>query len=138
MVATGVPLVNTVILLTSGAMVTMGHGSMQRGNGRGGTAGLLGAVVLGVLITGMQGLEYKGASYAISDGVYGSTIYLATGAHGMHVIVGSVILGVCMCRAYAGHISRGHMLGYEAAAWYWHIVDVVWLCLYVLMYWWGT
>jgi heme/copper-type cytochrome/quinol oxidase subunit 3 len=85
----------------------------------------------------LQGFEYVNATFGISDSVYGSSFYMATGFHGFHVIVGTTFLAVCLARLVKYHFSREHHFGFEAAAWYWHFVDVVWLFLFVAVYWWG-
>jgi cytochrome c oxidase subunit 3 len=90
-----------------------------------------------VFFTAIQGYEYVNAGFQMSDGIYGSCFYLATGFHGFHVIVGTCALAVSTVRLYAHHFTREHHFGFEAAAWYWHFVDVVWLFLFVAIYWWG-
>jgi cytochrome c oxidase subunit 3 len=85
----------------------------------------------------LQAVEYLDSNFTISDGIYGSTFFLATGFHGFHVLVGSTFLIVCLLRANNHHFTRQHHFGFEAAAWYWHFVDVVWLFLFVSIYWWG-
>ena len=84
-----------------------------------------------------QGMEYYQAPFTISDSIYGSTFFLATGFHGFHVIIGTIFLKICGIRQYLGHLTKEHHVGFEAAAWYWHFVDVVWLFLFVSIYWWG-
>jgi cytochrome c oxidase subunit 3 len=92
---------------------------------------------LGVSFTGLQVLEYAHAAFGFKDGVYASTFYLATGFHGLHVIIGTLFLIVCQIRIYKGQLTAEKHLGFEFAAWYWHFVDVVWLFLFVFVYWWG-
>lgn len=99
---------------------------------------LIVTVILAVIFTALQGFEYISAPFTISDGIYGSTFYMATGFHGFHVIVGTTFLAVCFVRLYLNHFTREHHFGFEAAAWYWHFVDVVWLFLFVTIYWWGS
>ena len=94
-------------------------------------------VALGVFFTALQGMEYVDAGFTIADGVYGSTFFLATGFHGFHVLIGTTFLLVCLFRQLKNHFSTSHHFGFEAAAWYWHFVDVVWLFLFVSIYWWG-
>jgi heme/copper-type cytochrome/quinol oxidase subunit 3 len=94
-------------------------------------------IVLALFFTGFQVLEYVEAPFTISDGIYGSTFYLATGFHGFHVFVGTIFLFVCLIRVTKNHFTPTHHFGFEAAAWYWHFVDVVWLFLFVSIYWWG-
>ena len=133
----GLPALNTAILLTSGASVTWAHHALVAGH-RGSTVAALGVTVaLAAVFTAVQGFEYLEAPFSISDGVYGSTFYMATGFHGFHVLVGTLFLAVCLLRARAGHFTPRHHVGFEAAAWYWHFVDVVWLILFVAIYWWG-
>lgn len=133
-----VPLLNTLILLTSGATVTWAHHSIVGGRRTQAIIGLFLTLVLAVFFTGLQGMEYSEASFSISDSVYGSTFYLATGFHGFHVIIGTIFLTVCFFRQIKNHFTREHHFGLEAAAWYWHFVDVVWLFLFVSVYWWGS
>jgi cytochrome c oxidase subunit 3 len=132
-----VPLVNTVVLLTSGATCTWAHHSIVAGDKNGSVNGLLLTVALGVFFTALQGMEYIDAGFTIADGVYGSTFFLATGFHGFHVLIGTTFLLVCLFRQLKNHFSTTHHFGFEAAAWYWHFVDVVWLFLFVSIYWWG-
>lgn len=133
----GVPFVNTVILLSSGAAVTWAHHALLAGLRQQVLYGLLTTILLACVFTALQVLEYGEAPFTISDGIYGSTFYLATGFHGLHVILGTLFLSVCLLRHYEGHSTSKHHFGFEAAAWYWHFVDVVWLFLFVSIYWWG-
>nr|AGY61338.1 cytochrome c oxidase subunit III [Halocaridina rubra] len=132
-----VPLLNTAILLASGATVTWAHHALMESNHTQALQGLALTVVLGLYFTGVQAMEYYEAPFTIADSVYGSTFFVATGFHGLHVIIGSSFLSVCLYRMYMSHFSAVHHLGFEAAAWYWHFVDVVWLFLYISIYWWG-
>jgi len=132
------PLVNTLILLTSGTTVTWAHYALQEGNRRGLIWGLALTVILGLLFTALQVYEYLQASFTFSGHIYGSTFFMATGFHGFHVVVGTIFLGVVLVRALAGHFTEKHHFGFEAAAWYWHFVDVVWLFLFVSIYVWGA
>jgi len=132
-----VPLLNTVILLTSGATCTWAHHGIIEGKKTDVVLGLTLTVVLGVIFTLCQVFEYMDCSFAISDGIYGSTFFMATGFHGFHVLVGTTFLIVCLIRATKNHFTREHHFGFEAAAWYWHFVDVVWLFLFVSIYYWG-
>jgi cytochrome c oxidase subunit 3 len=131
------PLINTLILLTSGTTVTWAHHALLHGDRKGLIRGLLCTVGLGALFTSVQAYEYVHASFKFIDGIYASTFYMATGFHGAHVIIGTVFLTVCLFRAVAGHFKPDHHFGLEAAAWYWHFVDVVWLFLFACIYWWG-
>ena len=132
-----IPLLNTMLLLTSGASVTWAHHAILAGKSREGVIALLYTVVLAAIFTGFQAYEYLEAPFTLSDGIYGSTFYMATGFHGFHVIIGTLFLSVCLYRLYQHHYTAGHHVGFEAAAWYWHMVDVVWLFLFVCMYYWG-
>lgn len=133
----GVPLLNTIILISSGVRVTWAHHSLIKGNSKETKVGLIITVILGLYFTILQGLEYYEARFSFSDGIYGSTFFIATGFHGLHVIVGTLFLLVCLIRHVNNEYSKTHHFGFEAAAWYWHFVDVVWLFLYVAIYWWG-
>lgn len=132
-----VPLLNTAILLSSGATVTWAHHSIVNGNRKESLTGLTLTVVLGVVFTVLQVFEYLEAPFSIADSVYGSTFFMATGFHGFHVIIGTLFLFICLIRLYNYHFTKSHHFGFEAASWYWHFVDVVWLFLYVCIYWWG-
>lgn len=132
-----VPLLNTAILLSSGATVTWAHHSIVNGNREESLKGLSLTVILGLIFTALQAVEYVEAPFSIADSVYGSTFFVATGFHGLHVIIGTIFLFVCLIRLNYSHFTRSHHLGFEAASWYWHFVDVVWLFLYVCIYWWG-
>ncbi len=132
------PLLNTLILLTSGTTVTWAHHAIQTGNQRGAVNGLALTILLGLTFTGVQAYEYSHAAFAFSGNVYGATFFMATGFHGFHVIVGTIFLIVCFFRARAGHFTPERHFGFEAAAWYWHFVDVVWLFLFAAIYVWGA
>nr|ABX46782.1 cytochrome oxidase subunit III [Batrachoseps gabrieli] len=133
-----VPLLNTAVLLASGVTVTWAHHSMMEGDRKEAIQSLLLTIILGVYFTILQAMEYYEAPFSIADGVYGSTFFVATGFHGLHVIIGSLFLLVCLLRQINFHFTSNHHFGFEAAAWYWHFVDVVWLFLYVSIYWWGS
>ena len=132
-----IPLVNTLILLTSGATVTVAHHKVLTGDRQGTVRWLALTVALGVSFTGLQAFEYIHAPFNFADGIYPSTFFMATGFHGAHVIIGSIFLLVCLFRAAKGHFKPEHHFGFEAAAWYWHFVDVVWLFLFSCVYIWG-
>jgi len=135
------PLLNTIILLTSGASVTVVHYAMCYPGGSKWIKAnyyLLITVLLGVLFTLFQLYEYKHAPFSIIDNIYGSVFYMSTGFHGFHVLIGTVFLFVCFLRMINHHFMSDHHVGFEAAAWYWHFVDVVWLFLYLMVYWWGS
>nr|YP_009465596.1 cytochrome c oxidase subunit III [Eurydema maracandica]AUZ97277.1 cytochrome c oxidase subunit III [Eurydema maracandica] len=133
-----IPLLNTMILLCSGMTVTWAHHSLMNNNYSETTKSLTLTVMLGIYFTILQAYEYKEASFCISDSIYGSCFYMATGFHGLHVIIGTIFLSVCLMRHIKCHFSSNHHFGFEAAAWYWHFVDVVWLFLYISIYWWGS
>nr|YP_009317676.1 cytochrome c oxidase subunit III [Melophus lathami]AOY34849.1 cytochrome c oxidase subunit III [Melophus lathami] len=133
-----VPLLNTAILLASGVTVTWAHHSITEANRKQAIQALSLTVLLGLYFTALQAMEYYEAPFTIADGVYGSTFFVATGFHGLHVIIGTTFLLVCLLRLIKYHFTSGHHFGFEAAAWYWHFVDVVWLFLYISIYWWGS
>ena len=133
-----VPLLNTFVLLLSGATVTWAHNGLILGNHLQVLYGLAVTVGFALFFTLLQLYEYISADFDISDGVYGSVFYMATGFHGFHVIIGTTFLFVCLLRELGYHYSREHHFGFEAAAWYWHFVDVVWLFLFISVYWWGN
>jgi cytochrome c oxidase subunit 3 len=132
-----VPFLNTLILLTSGATVTLCHNTLVTGDKNLAIQSLIATIMLAIVFTGFQGFEYVHAGFTISDSVYGSCFYMATGFHGAHVFIGTCFLTVCLFRLIKNHFTRQHHFGFEAAAWYWHFVDVVWLFLFVAVYWWG-
>nr|WOR81153.1 cytochrome c oxidase subunit III [Micraspides sp.] len=133
-----IPLLNTSILLASGMTVTWTHHSLMESNISQAIQSLSITVLLGIYFTLLQAMEYLEASFSISDSIYGSTFFVATGFHGLHVIIGSSFLLICLIRLHKLHFSPNHHFGFEAAAWYWHFVDVVWLFLYISIYWWGS
>nr|AXS66605.1 cytochrome c oxidase subunit 3 [Tenebrionoidea sp. 22 KM-2017] len=133
-----IPLLNTLILLTSGLTVTWAHHSLMENNFKQSFNSLLMTVILGFYFTLLQGYEYLESPFSIADSSYGSSFFMATGFHGIHVIIGSMFLLVCLIRLHKNHFSQIHHFGFEAAAWYWHFVDVVWLFLYISIYWWGS
>nr|YP_010511699.1 cytochrome c oxidase subunit III [Palaeoagraecia brunnea]UXL83023.1 cytochrome c oxidase subunit III [Palaeoagraecia brunnea] len=133
-----IPLLNTSILLASGVTVTWAHHSLMEGNYSQTTQGLFFTIILGVYFTILQAYEYIEAPFTIADSAYGSTFFMATGFHGLHVIIGTTFLAICLSRHLMAHFSPNHHFGFEAAAWYWHFVDVVWLFLYITIYWWGS
>ncbi|MBT3238493.1 MAG: cytochrome c oxidase subunit 3 [Rhodospirillaceae bacterium] len=132
------PFYNTIILLSSGVTLTWAHHALQKGDYSKLRLGLLMTVALGFLFIGLQAYEYSEAMFGITDGIYPSTFYLATGFHGFHVFVGACFLTVNYLRASSGHFTPKQHVGFEAAAWYWHFVDVVWVFLFIWIYWWGS
>jgi len=133
-----VPLVNTILLLSSGATITWAHHAIIGGNRDEALTALFATLSLAILFTLLQILEYTHAPFTISDGVYGSSFYMATGFHGFHVFIGTCFIAVCTFRLFLHHFTQEHHFGFEAAAWYWHFVDVVWLFLFLSIYWWGS
>ena len=140
------PFLNTLILLTSGVTVTWAHEALFENNRPHLVYGLGITVLLGITFTALQVVEYTHAPFSFAfveggavgeGGIYPSTFFMATGFHGFHVIVGTLALTVCFFRALAGHFSAKQHVGFEASAWYWHFVDVVWLFLFAAIYWWG-
>jgi cytochrome c oxidase subunit 3 len=132
------PLMMTIILLLSGTSVTWAHHAILEGKMKEAAKALGFTVLLGVLFTGFQVYEYFHAPFGFKDGIFASTFYMATGFHGFHVLIGTIFLAVCYFRTVKGHFTPDSHFGFEAAAWYWHFVDVVWLFLFVSIYWWGS
>lgn len=133
-----IPLLNTFILLTSGATVTLAHHSIIWGSKDLASKALIATVLLAVFFTGLQYMEYCNSPFSIYNTVFGSSFYMLTGFHGFHVLIGTCFLFVCLVRLYFNHFTKEHHFGFEAAAWYWHFVDVVWLFLFLTVYWWGS
>ena len=134
----GLPLVNTLILLLSGCTVTWAHHALLKDDRKGLIMGLALTVLLGIAFTACQAYEYGHAAFNFAGHIYGSTFFMATGFHGAHVIIGTIFLFVCLIRAMKGHFTPKQHFGFEAAAWYWHFVDVVWLFLFASIYVWGA
>lgn len=132
------PLFNTLVLLTSATTVTWAHQSLLIGDRKGLLRGLALTIVLGLLFTACQAYEYSHAGFNFSSNIYGSIFFMATGFHGAHVIIGTIFLTVILFQAWAGHFTPERHFGFEAAAWYWHFVDVVWLFLFASIYVWGA
>jgi cytochrome c oxidase subunit 3 len=139
MAAMGLPAINTAILLTSGVTITIAHHALRKGNRQLLVLGLLATVTLGFLFVGLQAFEYHHAytemNLTLGSGAYGSTFFMLTGFHGMHVTIGAIMLTVMLFRSMAGHFTPDNHFAFEAVAWYWHFVDVVWLGLYFFVYW---
>nr|YP_010443042.1 cytochrome c oxidase subunit III [Araeosoma owstoni]UTD49292.1 cytochrome c oxidase subunit III [Araeosoma owstoni] len=133
-----IPLLNTAVLLSSGVTITWTHHSILAGNRTEAIQALFLTITLGIYFTALQAWEYLDAPFTIADSIYGATFFVATGFHGLHVIIGTTFLSICFLRLINFHFSAHHHFGFEAAAWYWHFVDVVWLFLYVCIYWWGS
>ena len=132
------PLFNTILLLSSGVSVTLAHHSIIQGNRKKYLLGLGFTVVLALLFTAMQALEYLLSSFTITDGIFGSCFYFGTGFHGFHVIIGTIFLLFSLGRGLLYHLSQAHHLGLESAIIYWHFVDIVWIILYIAVYYWGS
>nr|AFR25739.1 cytochrome c oxidase subunit III [Carcinoscorpius rotundicauda] len=133
-----IPLLNTAILLSSGVTITWTHHSIMENKYNQSIQALFLTVILGIYFTTLQAWEYWEAPFSISDSTYGTTFFVATGFHGLHVIIGTSFLFICLFRLINFHFSPNHHFGFEAAAWYWHFVDVVWLFLFISIYWWGS
>jgi cytochrome c oxidase subunit 3 len=133
-----IPLLNTILLLSSGVSVTWAHHRIIENNHSQAKQGLFVTIILGLYFTSLQAYEYIEAPFSFADSVYGSTFFIATGFHGLHVIIGTTFLAVCLYRLITYQFSKKHHFGFEAAAWYWHFVDVVWLFLFITIYWWGS
>nr|QIT06535.1 cytochrome c oxidase subunit 3 [Sminthurides bifidus] len=133
-----IPLLNTIILLSSGFTVTWAHHAILESNHNSAINSLLITVILGIYFTMLQAVEYLEATFSIADSVYGASFFMATGFHGLHVLIGTSFLLVCLIRLFKCQFSEIHHFGFEASAWYWHFVDVVWLFLFMNIYWWGA
>ena len=132
-----VPLLNTVILLSRGVTVTWAHHAIMNNFFNKSVFSLVLTVLLGVYFLMMQWLEYNEAQFSIADGVYGRTFFMATGFHGLHVTIGTIFLFYTLLMLLSSKLLFNHHFSFEAAAWYWHFVDVVWLILFISIYWWG-
>lgn len=132
-----VPLLNTVILLSRGVTVTWAHHSIMNNLFNKSVVRLFLTVLLGVYFLCMQWVEYSEAQFSMADGVYGRTFFIATGFHGLHVTIGTIFLFYVLLMLLSAKLTYSHHFSFEAAAWYWHFVDVVWLVLFISIYWWG-
>jgi cytochrome c oxidase subunit 3 len=135
--AFAIPLLNTFLLLSSGAFVTYGHHALIAGNRKGAIIGTFLTIIFAIIFTLLQYYEYSEAAFTMSDSVYGSAFYASTGLHGLHVIIGTIFISVGLFRLINYHLTDTHHQGHEAAILYWHFVDVVWLFLFVAVYYWG-
>ena len=133
-----IPLLNTVILVSSGASITWTHSAIIKNNRLEVVNSFLITLFFAIFFTLLQLYEYTQATFDISDGIYGSIFFMSTGFHGFHVIIGTIFILVCLVRYLKHHFTSRRHLGFECAAWYWHFVDVVWLFLYIAVYWWGN
>lgn len=132
------PALNTVILLSSGFTVTYAHHSIIQGNRSGALNGIVCTILLAIIFTLFQGVEYTASSFTISDATYGSCFYFGTGFHGLHVMIGTAFIAVGLWRVLSYHLSDNHHVGLEGSILYWHFVDVVWLFLFISVYYWGS
>jgi cytochrome c oxidase subunit III len=132
------PLYNTITLLLSGTTVTWAHHALLHNDRKGLVNGLILTVGLGIIFSSVQAYEYAHAPFTFKDSLYGATFFMATGFHGFHVLIGTIFLAVCLFRALKGHFTPQQHFGFEAAAWYWHFVDVVWLFLFACVYIWAS
>jgi cytochrome c oxidase subunit 3 len=132
------PLLNTILLLSSGVTITYAHHSLIKGDRNSSLTGVVATIVLAVVFTLFQGVEYTVSSFTLSDGAYGSCFYFGTGFHGLHVIIGTAFITVGLFRILSYHVTDNHHLGFEASILYWHFVDIVWIFLYISVYYWGS
>src|ERR1700730_10136165 len=132
-----IPLLNTFLLLSSGAFITYAHHALIAGNRKGAIIGTIFTIILAIVFTALQYFEYSEAAFTMSDSVYGSAFYASTGLHGFHVIIGTIFISVGLFRIINYHLTDTHHQGHEAGILYWHFVDVVWLFLFMAVYFWG-
>nr|YP_010692566.1 cytochrome c oxidase subunit III [Tricentrus fulgidus]WBV77307.1 cytochrome c oxidase subunit III [Tricentrus fulgidus] len=132
-----IPLLNTMILLSSGVSMTWSHSALLMNNYSQSIKSMIITMLLGMYFSGLQLYEYMESSFCISDSIYGASFFMSTGFHGIHVLIGSMFILISTLRMKKLHFSNYHHVGFECAAWYWHFVDVVWLMLYIMIYWWG-
>lgn len=133
-----VPLLNTIILLASGVSVTWAHQALLCEKINKAKISLMVTWIMGIYFLFLQGVEYRIRRFRIRDSIFGSSFFIATGFHGFHVIIGTLFLFIIWLRVKNIHFRRAHHFGFECAAWYWHFVDVVWLFLFSVVYWWGS
>nr|YP_010736915.1 cytochrome c oxidase subunit III [Idioscopus ventrispinus]WEP24802.1 cytochrome c oxidase subunit III [Idioscopus ventrispinus] len=133
-----IPMLNTMILLSSGVSMTWAHNSILNNNYTQTMKSMMITTILGLYFSLLQLYEYMESPFSIADSIYGSTFFMGTGFHGIHVIIGTTFIIIIMIRVKNLHMSNMHHIGFELSAWYWHFVDVVWLFLYITMYWWGS
>nr|AWN56291.1 cytochrome c oxidase subunit 3 [Mahanarva spectabilis] len=133
-----IPLLNTMILLSSGISITWSHHSLMTNKFNQVSQSMMITIMLGVYFSMLQGYEYLQSPFTIADSIYGSSFFMATGFHGIHVLIGTMFISIMMLRHMMFQFSSYHHFGFEASAWYWHFVDIVWLFLYISIYWWGS
>lgn len=134
----GIPFLNTILLVSSGVSVTWSHHSIEKGDFNSRVFSLFFTVVLGAFFTSLQLLEYYVARFTFCCSAYSSIYFIGTGFHGLHVFIGRVLLVICLIRFSDIFVSPHHRVGFECSVWYWHFVDIVWFCLYLIFYWWGV
>nr|QKK69264.1 cytochrome c oxidase subunit III [Anterhynchium aff. flavomarginatum HB]QKK69277.1 cytochrome c oxidase subunit III [Anterhynchium aff. flavomarginatum SC] len=132
-----IPLLNSIILISSGMTISWSHYSMILNKFKKSLYSLIQTIILGFIFSIFQYIEYIEAPFTISDSCFGSIFFLTTGFHGIHVLIGNIFLSICLIRLYLNHFSKNHHFGFEAAIWYWHFVDIVWLFVYTWIYWWS-
>lgn len=132
-----IPLLNTMLLVSSGAFITYAHHALIKGNRKDSIYGTFFTIILAIVFTGFQYLEYSEAPFTISDSVYGSAFYASTGLHGFHVIIGTIFISTMFFRNLGYQLTKHHHIGFESSILYWHFVDVVWLFLFIAVYYWG-
>lgn len=132
----GVPILNLIVLLSSGAVLTWAHEKLISGEEKEAKIGLIGTILLGVFFLGLQYTEFNLAPYTMADSIYGSAFFIITTCHGLHVIIGASFLTAGALRV--NHFTKNHHLGLEAAIWYWHLVDIIFLFVFTIVYWWGS
>ena len=132
-----IPLLNTILLLSSGAFITFAHHALIKGNRKDSIYGTFFTIILAIVFTGFQYLEYSEAPFSISDSVYGSAFYASTGLHGFHVIIGTIFISTMFFRNLGYQLTKHHHIGFESSILYWHFVDFVWLFLFIAVYYWG-
>lgn len=133
-----IPLLNTILLLSSGAFITWGHHALINGNRSGAIIGTFFTIILAIVFTGLQGFEYYEAPFSFADSVFGTVFFASTGLHGLHVIVGTIFILIGFARLINYHLTDSHHNGLEAAILYWHFVDIVWIFLFISIYYWGS
>uniref|UniRef100_A0AAU6PBE5 Cytochrome c oxidase subunit 3 n=1 Tax=Amblyseiulella paraheveae TaxID=3049516 RepID=A0AAU6PBE5_9ACAR len=131
-----IPILNTTILLTSGISVTWAHNCILNSKYSSSSSSIFITIFLGCFFSMIQSIEYYSADFSINDSVFGSTFFILTGFHGLHVLIGTLFLTVSLMRILYSHFNSNHHFGFEASAWYWHFVDVVWIYLFIFIYWW--